>query len=320
MRIIVPSVEVMRNGLEEEMMTPEQFIEKVGRTCYKSEDKITPDSAAKFVGGLIKRGHEAMLEHWTFLFEAAQHDYDEIKSDWDVLMHCTDIPADERLRPFLRFTDNEEHCVISGNIRAWRDYAKAAVTGLGHLPMYMWGMVRCNPLFFPEFQDYVPAVIVNDILRPITVRDLVCEEEHKVHHDVTVKFTTDRGVSHEIVRHRNSFAQESTRYCNYATEKFGNDITVIRPSWCDSDSVFYTAWLESCKKAEDGYFKLIGMGCTPQQARSVLPNSLKTEVVMTANMQNWDHFFSLRCASDAHPDIQEVANLAADMIMEDFLF
>jgi len=320
MKIIVPSIEVMRNGLEEEMMTPEQFIERVGRTCYKSEDKITPDSAAKFVSGLVKRGHEAMLEHWTYIFEAAPHDYEEIKADWDMLTHCTDVPADERLRPFLRFTDNEEHCVISGNIRAWRDYAKAAITGFGFLPMYMYGVVRCNPLFFPEFQDYVPAIICNDILMPITVKDLVNEEEHNIHHDVTVKFTCDRGVSHEIVRHRNSFAQESTRYCNYSCDQFGNEITVIRPSWCDSDSVHYVAWLESCKDAENGYFKLLKMGATPQQARAVLPNSLKTEVVMTANMQNWDHFFKLRCASDAHPDMQEVANLAADMITEDFLF
>ncbi len=320
MKIVVPSVELMHNGLEPEEMLPEQFIEKVGRTCYKSEDKITDESAAKFVSGLIKRGHEAMLEHWSFIFETNVDAYEYIKHDWDLLTHCISTPAEERLRPFLRFTRKERHFVISGNVRAWRDYAKAAVVGFGCIPGYMWGMIRSNPLFFPEYKDYVPAIIVNDVLRSITVRDLVSNEEHKVHHDVTMKFICDRGVSHELVRHRNSFAQESTRFCNYSANKFGNEITVVRPSWCSVNEPVYFSWYESCKRAEKDYFDLLGNGATPQQARSVLPNSLKTEVVMTANMQNWDHFFKLRCAPDAHPDMQEVANMAQDLMDCEFLF
>lgn len=320
MKIIAPSVELMRNGLETKEMCPEQFIEKVGRTCYKSEDKITDESAAKFVSGLIKRGHEAMLEHWSFIFETDGSHYQDVRSDWNKLMHWTAIPAEERLRPFLRFTDNDYHCVISGNIRAWRDFAKASVTGFGLIPDYMWGMVRYNPLFFPEYQDYISADFVYDILLPITVKDLVNEEEHKVHHDVTMKFTCDRGVSHELVRHRNSFAQESTRFCNYSANKFSNEITVVRPSWCSANEPLYFSWYESCKRAEGDYFELLDNGATPQQARSVLPNSLKTEVIMTANMQNWDHFFKLRCAPDAHPDMQEVANMAHGLMDSTFLF
>ena len=105
MKIITPSVEILRTGLETEMILPEQFIEKVGRTCYKSEDKITDDSAAKFVSNLIKRGHEAMIEHWNLIFQTDARHYENIKSDWDNLLYNGNIPLKERLRPYLRFTD-----------------------------------------------------------------------------------------------------------------------------------------------------------------------------------------------------------------------
>lgn len=177
-----------------------KMIEKAGRTCYKSEDKITPESASKFVRNIIKHGHEAMLEHAS----------------------------------------------------------------------------------------------------------------------LTVRFVVDRGVSHELVRHRvASFAQESTRYCNYSQDKFGNEITVIRPFFFDSDSVSYFAWETAMANAEASYFSLLSLGCTPQEARSVLPNSLKTEVVMTANMREWRHFFRLRALGETgkpHPQMAEVAlSLLSDL-------
>lgn len=315
MKIIAPSVEIMRTGLETEFITPEQFIEKVGRTCYKSEDKITEDSAAKFVGNLIKRGHEAMIEHYSLIFKTKPVWYEEIVSDWEMLMHNNDIKLEEPLRPHLRFTDEtvdgQSRCIISGNMRAWRDFARACVIGFGFIPEYLYGIIRNYPLFFPEFQDYVPVIINNSILIPIYVNELVGEKERGAHMDITVKFTCDRGVSHEIVRHRtSSFAQESTRYCNYGQDKFGNEITVIRPSWCDKDTVIYQAWYETMLQSERGYFLMLSEGATPQQARSSLANSLKTEVVMTANLDNWKHFFTLRCAPTAHPDMQEVAKMA----------
>ena len=311
MKIIAPSVEILRTGLEKEMIIPEQFIEKVGRTCYKSEDKITDDSAAKFVANLIKRGHEAMIEHWSLIFKTDHRWYEEILEDYDILMHSCALDLKEPLRPYLRFTDQmledgEVRCVISGNMRAWRDYAKACIEGFGFMPQYMYGMIKNYPLFFPEYQDYIPAVINNTILIPISARELIDDKERGAHMDVTVKFVCDRGVSHELVRHRvASFAQESTRYCVYRS-----NITVIRPSWCEEGSDVYNAWLTSCQRAEGDYFTLLNAGAVAQEARSVLPNSLKTEVIVTMNLNNWEHFFELRCDSHAHPDMREVASMA----------
>ncbi len=128
------------------------------------------------------------------------------------------------------------------------------------------------------------------------------------HQSITVKFIVDRGVSHEIVRHRiAAYCQESTRYCNYSGDKFGNEITVIRPCFWDESSNQMKDWRSAMRMAEDYYFALLKQGATPQEARSVLPNSLKTEVVMTVNLREWRHFFKLRTAPTAHPQMREVA-------------
>lgn len=189
MKVIEPGYQILSpiNGTEL------QLIERAGRTCYKSEDKITDESAKQFVAGLIKRQHEAMLEHSS----------------------------------------------------------------------------------------------------------------------LSIRFICDRGVSHELVRHRiASFAQESTRYCNYSKDKFGNELTFIRPFLWDKDSFEYSRWLEVCKMAEDEYCRLMSQpGCTPQEARSILPNSIKTEVVMTTNYREWRHFFKLRAAratGPAHPQMEQI--------------
>lgn len=131
------------------------------------------------------------------------------------------------------------------------------------------------------------------------------------HASVTVKFVVDRGISHEIVRHRMaSFAQESTRYCNYSKDDFGSEITFIIPDYLEYKSEGWNIWKESMKQTEDAYFKMLDFGLSPQQARSVLPNSLKTEVVMTANLREWRHFFKLRAegvTGTPHPQMLEVA-------------
>lgn len=177
-------------------------IEKIARTCYKSENNITDESAVKFVKGLVSRGHEAMIEH----------------------------------------------------------------------------------------------------------------------NAITVRFTCDRGVSHEIVRHRvASFGQESTRYCNYSNNKFGNEINVIDiRNGIELDTKMKTLqqetieavideWMLAIKDAEKHYLKMIDLGATPQMARSVLPNSLKTEIVVTMNLREWRHFFKLRTPVNAHPQMRELA-------------
>lgn len=164
-------------------------IEKAGRTCYKSEDRTTDESAEAFIRKLIERGHESVLEH----------------------------------------------------------------------------------------------------------------------ESITVRFVCDRGVSHEIVRHRiASFSQESTRYCNYSNDRFGYEITFIKPCFLPEVSVTYRLWKRAMFVAEKKYFGLLSWGCTPQEARSVLPNSTKTEVVMTANLREWRHFLKLRTAKAAHPQMREL--------------
>ena len=197
MKIIKPSVEFITPLNGDVIM---ERLETCGRVCYKSENKITEGSAESFIRGIIKRGHEAVLEHCSF----------------------------------------------------------------------------------------------------------------------TVKFIVDRGVSHELVRHRlASFCQESTRYCNYSNDKFNSEITVIQPCFTDPENPGFDIWKASCEEAERSYFMLLDYGWSPQEARSVLPNSLKTEVVMTANIREWRHFLKLRCSPAAHPQMREVATQLLDAVCEE---
>lgn len=145
------------------------------------------------------------------------------------------------------------------------------------------------------------------------VKSLIRSEHFAMleHYGITVKFVTDRGISHEIVRHRlASFAQESTRYCNYIKDKFGNEISVIKPQELVKGSFEYIVWKKQCEQAEKAYFKLIDNGVKPETARSVLPTSLKTTIVMTANIREWRHFLNLRAVGTTgkpHPDMQALA-------------
>jgi thymidylate synthase (FAD) len=144
---------------------------------------------------------------------------------------------------------------------------------------------------------------------------MIIEKGHESvleHEKVTVRLVCDRGVSHEIVRHRiASYTQESTRYCNYSENRFGGEITFVKPCFWRSggkqDTAKLSVWENSMKAAEKSYMDLITLGATPQEARSVLPNSLKTEIVITMNLREWRHFFRLRTAPDAHPQMREIA-------------
>lgn len=128
------------------------------------------------------------------------------------------------------------------------------------------------------------------------------------HEKVTVKFVCDRGVSHEIVRHRiASYSQESTRYCNYNDDKFGNQLTFIKPLFWKDDTEKYKTWEATVSSIEKAYISLIEAGAKPEEARSILPNSLKTEIVVTMNLREWRHFFKLRTSKRAHPQMREVA-------------
>jgi len=141
------------------------------------------------------------------------------------------------------------------------------------------------------------------------VRRILDSGHHSVieHVSITVRFICDRGVSHELVRHRlASYSQESTRYANYSKEKFGREITLIKPFYWDENSDEFQIWANAMSKAEEAYIKLIALGARPEHARSVLPNSLKTEIVMTCNIREWRHVLKLRCSPAAHPQMREI--------------
>lgn len=153
------------------------------------------------------------------------------------------------------------------------------------------------------------GLIADDSAEPFIRRILKSGHESVIEHEkITVKIICDRGVTHEIVRHRiASYSQESTRYCNYSQEKFGNELTFIKPLFWLEDSQEYKVWEKQMQLIEDSYLELIHLGATPEQARSILPNSLKTEIVVSMNLREWRHFFRLRTSNQAHPQMREVS-------------
>jgi thymidylate synthase (FAD) len=151
-------------------------------------------------------------------------------------------------------------------------------------------------------------LITLDSAKPFAKRLLDSGHDSVIEHvNITVRFVCDRGVSHELVRHRlASYSQESTRYANYSRDKFGNEITVVKPIFWSEKSNEYMEWLKAMEHAEKTYMNLIRMGASPEQARSVLPTSLKTEIVMTCNIREWRHVLELRCSPSAHPQMREI--------------
>lgn len=159
---------------------------------------------------------------------------------------------------------------------------------------------------------YQSEQLVTDESAERFVRRLIRDGHESVleHVSMRVKFTVDRGFSHELVRHRlASFTQSSTRYCNYSQDKFGNEITVICPCFLDNSSGAFNTWSRAMVDCENAYFMMLNQGCTPQEARTVLPNSLKTEVIMTTNLRELRHVLNLRAAGvtgKPHPQMLEV--------------
>lgn len=170
-----------------------------------------------------------------------------------------------------------------------------------------------------QSEDKMTDDSAEDFIRRIIQRG---HESVLEHVSVTARFICDRGVSHEIVRHRiGAYSQESTRYCNYSKGKFGGEITVIRPCFLADYATGYAGdaedqWYDSCLGAEYNYFHMLEIGATPQEARSVLPNSLKTTLIVTYNIREWRHFFRLRCDPAAHPQMQQVAKMARELLTE----
>ena len=289
MKLIKPSFEIkeQQSGLDGLY----KQIELAGRTCYKSEDKITPTSAKEFVDRMIKSGHGAMLEHGTvYLFIPLHCD----KTDYHIAKWY-------HSNPYSRVKIRNEHYCFDSN---------------GY---YITTNLR--------------VLVENNLIEHLK---FICEPTEYHEKRICVKFVCDRGILAEFTRHRTfSFSAESTRYCNYSKDKFGNEVTFIIPCWMDisegsielgnydktsaryKDGIVrqidtippYTGvdFIRNLCESESDYLLMLNRGWTPQQARAVLPNALKTELVMTGFISDWSHFFKLRCDSAAHPQARELA-------------
>ena len=308
MKLIEPSVEILEQSSGLDGIYKQ--IEIAGRTCYKSEENITEDSAKGFVDRMIKSGHGAMLEHGT-VYLTYRIDYNS-----NPLSNGYDENREREVKSFInKYYSNKYSKVNHYNI---------------HYANYI--AITTN----------YRVLVENNWLDDL---QYLCEPTEYHEKRITVKFICDRGISHELVRHRVfSFAQESTRYCNYSKDKFGNELTFIIPSWFKtlkeaSDEIllqtyskeqvekgmnrYYAIdnceneWIISLLDQEVVYISLIDNGWTPQQARAILPNSLKTEIVMTGFESDWEGFFKLRCDKAAHPDMQVLANKLKGLMNEE---
>lgn len=312
MKIIKPEATIMEHNI-----TPYEFIEKVGRTCYKSEGLITQGSALKFVKNLVSRNHWAMLEHETIYVVMTKRFMSEFLSDI--------IYRSENLA-FFNYSTNSGVQILSGSFRAFHDLFEKGYTEysfrylkyvVGSAFPEVFGAVECveSSQSHPECLIYSRQSFIDTFkLRP----DILFK--HLTH---TVKFVCDRGVSHEFVRHRvASFAQESTRYCNYSQNKFGNEITVIEPFFYTDESRAeeYKIWKQCCEILEKGYLKLSKLGSTPQESRSILENSLKTELIITATETEWQHIVNLRylgTTGEPHPQMKEAMALCVNDLVKE---
>ena len=282
MKLIESSVQII------EEKDPYKMIELAGRTCYKSEDKITKDSAKEFVDRMIKLGHGAMLEHGTIYLTIDGED------------------------PNLSKIQSNPHTKVN-------------------LVPYE---VLTEGNYIISYKAYITTNL--RVLVENNLRELLCYQvEPTEHHEkrITAKFICDRATANQFVRHRVfSFAQESQRYCNYNKDKFNNELTFIKPTWLDIPTGDYTYWdgdwcdLDNMKiqlPSDNGiadnflwclnnagmqYRLLINKGLKPQEARGVLPNATKTELVMTGFESDWEGFFRLRCSGAAHPDARKLAD------------
>lgn len=286
MKIIKPSVQFF-GAVPTDYDGAIRFIEMAGRTCYKSEDKITPDSAEKFVRKLISAGHLAMVEHSNFVI----HNTLEVENLYEI--KC-------RVGKYLNIFYKKNKYFIGGSLTAWYQAAEKV----------NWGSAIFDP-----FRDIygnlfkVSENICTERLWKICPHDEIPLSLHRY----SAKFICDRGISHELVRHRPcSFAQESTRYVNYGKKNMEFIEPIGYEDW-HFDAKFNFQF--QCEESEYRYNNLLRY-LTPQQARAVLPNALKTEIIVTADAAEWTHIKRLRTAAASHPDMQRIMNM---MPWEEFL-
>lgn len=282
MKVIKPSIQYL-GKVPTDLTGNLKFIEKCGRLCYKSEDKITEDSALPFVGRLIKNKHLAMVEHSNFV----------VRADWSGLASLSKFIVEAG--KYLNVIATNGYLFIGGSLTAWFEQYLA----------YKYTLVQWLVSFADCYGEVfgLPKNYLSSMHWQICPFDEIPNELHRH----SVKFICDRGVSHELVRHRPcSFAQESTRYVNYG----GKDIEFIEPEGFDNWSVdAQEIFFESCNEAEVNYQDLLDEGLKPQAARAALTNALKTEIIVTADVAEWNHIKSLRTAAAAHPDMRRVMDM-----------
>lgn len=324
MRIIKPKAVIMEHNV-----TPIEFIEKVGRTCYKSEDKITEGSAVTFVRNLIKREHWAMLEHETVYLLLSDAFMKEFLHEMDKERAREDMYTEPLA--FFKISREQGANILSGSFRAFHDLfvnCKGLTVEFIHKTLHNAFPVVYDAGKMSKIDVY--DVLDCEVLSRSTFIGMYRNRPHILfkHLTHTVMFTCDRGVSHEFVRHRPcSFAQESTRYCNYHLDKFGSEVAVIEPffwnkdderqkvSGCEYPTNKYDIWKTCGANLEKAYNMLIEMGATPQEARAVLHNSLKTELIMTATEYEWQHIVNLRYIGTTgapHPQMKESMGLIVE--------
>ncbi len=271
-------------------------VERCGRVCYKSENLITEESAKIFVKKILNNHHGAVLEHFSFAFKVDEKLYKALERE-----HY----------PFITLS-NISFPLVSFNLRTIVDHYQKEKNNVTLAPFYGYLEKRYPDIFCSSQGDRSEEVYC---LSKDELMNLKAEERDK-HLKVTIKVITDRGISHELVRHRLcSFAQESTRYCNYAKDKFSSQITVVCPISINDDEKKYALFEKAMQEAEKSYFDLLEASQSPQVARSVLPTALKTELVMTATVEEWRLIFDLRTAAAAHPDCRYLM----EMVKEYFL-
>ena len=309
-------------------MTQYQIIEKAGRTCYKSEDKITEDSAAKFVASLVKSGHDAMIEFGYLYMKITDIDFLEFFQE---------------TRPhFIHMVG--EYAV--GNFRAFYDWYKEWLDGKWMIDTDYYDafmdLIWCLAQKYPEvYEDlygklhlkFEPDVIdiermnADDVKNPFmffTKEELIADYKASGYFDRylvdiiphIVMFRTNRGVTHELVRHRNdeTFAMESTRYCKYDVEKFGGELTVIEPMKEIRDNPeAYERWLKDTKADEESYMWFVKHGISAQAARGRLPHDIKADIWNASFESQWQHKLNLRMHGTTgapHPQFKELMELA----------
>lgn len=296
MKIVDPSYEVL-DTLDQESLAVR--IELCGRICYKSEDRIDQDSAIPFVTKMAKNGHNSVLEMGVVT----------LKVSCKYEQQITELFL---LQPrYLHIDRDANSLLITGSIRSFRELLK-------FYPENTVIQTTCSflnrryPYFF---QGVLPEAEINskDLDTSIKVRKVKLSEVDQLplktllkHRYIAVKFIVNRAVTHEIVRHRVcSYLQESQRYCRYSEDKFGSEVSFIKPMFFSKGSQEYTLWKKAMQETEQLYLKLLETS-TPQAARTVLPNSCKTELIVYANLKEWQHIFNLRTTKAAEPSMREV--------------